>query len=171
MPVRILIADDNSLVRTTLRQILKSPDHEILEAADGAEGVAKTLQFQPDIVILDLAMPVMDGLTAARQISTQLPDLPILLCTMYWSPQLLAEAQRFGVRKVISKGETSALLSAIHELLSTPPVVASQTVNPAPLVLPNVTPPPAVVPPQPAAADATPATSGPAIETPPEEPS
>ena len=165
------MADDNSLVRATLHQILKSPDHEIFEAADGAEAVAKTLQFHPDVVILDLAMPVMDGLTAARQISTQFPDLPILLCTMYWSPQLLAEAQRFGVRKVVSKGETSSLLSAIHELLATPAVPSSPTIEPAPLVLPNAIPPPAAVPAQPAAADASPAASDPIIDPSPEEPS
>ena len=169
MPVRILIADDNSLVRTTLLQILKSPDHEIFEAANGAEAVAKTLQFHPDIVILDLAMPVMDGLTAARQISTQFPDLPILLCTMYWSPQLLTEAQRFGVHKVISKGETTSLVAAIYELLSTPAIAAPQAMDSAPLVLPNAIPPPAVVPSQPAAADATPATSDPSPDVPTEE--
>ncbi|HEV2470545.1 MAG TPA: response regulator transcription factor [Candidatus Sulfotelmatobacter sp.] len=169
MPVRILIADDNSLVRTTLHQILKSPDHEIFEACDGAEAVAKTLQFQLDIVILDLAMPVMDGLTAARQISTQFPNLPILLCTMYWSPQLLTEAMRFGVRKVISKGESTALISAIQELLQSPDRVPRDSVDPGPLVSPNSIPPPAVVPFQPAAADATPATSEPAADVPPEK--
>ena len=169
MPVRILIADDNSLVRTTLLQILKAPDHEIFEAADCSEAVAKTLQFHPDIVILDLAMPVMDGLTAARQISTQFPDLPILLCTMYWSPQLLTEATRFGVRKVISKGETTSLISAIHELLQAPSVASPDTVDPGPPVLPNAIPPPAVVPFQPAASDATAAASDPATDIPPEK--
>lgn len=169
MPVRILIADDNALVRTTLHEILKSPDHEIFEAADGAEAVAKTLQFQPDVVILDLAMPVMDGLTAARQISTQLPNLPVLLCTMYWSPQLLTEAQRFGVRKVISKGETSSLLSAIHELLALPTAATPDAIDSDLPVLPDAIPPPAVVPFQPAAADATPAISDPAADVPPEK--
>lgn len=169
MPVRILIADDNSLVRTTLHQILKSPEYEIFEAADGAEALAKTLQFQPEIVILDLAMPVMDGLTAARQISTQLPNLPILLCTMYWSPQLLTEAMRFGVRKVISKGESTSLISAIHELLQAPSVASPDTVDPGPPVMPAAIAPPTVVPFQPAASDATPATSEPAADIPPEK--
>lgn len=169
MPVRILIADDNSLVRTTLHQILKSPEYEIFEAADGAEALAKTLQFQPEIVILDLAMPVMDGLTAARQISTQLPNLPILLCTMYWSPQLLTEAMRFGVRKVISKGETTLLISAIQELLAASAVATPGTIDSGPLVLPSAIPPPAVVPAQQAAADAAPAAPDPAADVPPEK--
>jgi CheY-like chemotaxis protein len=166
MPVRILIADDNSLVRTTLHQILKSPDHEIFEACDGAEAVAKTIQFHPDVVILDLAMPVMDGLTAARQISTRLPRLPILLCTMYWSPQLLAEAQRFGVRRVISKGESTSLLSAIQELLSAP--ADADAIDAVPLVVPDTIPPTPAIPVQPAAAKTTPAPSGPA-DAPPEK--
>jgi len=174
MPVRILIADDNSLVRATIHQILKSPEHEIFEAADGAEAVAKALQFQPDIVILDLAMPVMDGLNAARHISARFPSLPILLCTMYWSPQLIAEAQRFGIRKVISKGETSALLSALKELLSTPTIPTSQPVDSAAPVMPNAIPPNAMPPPegtspQPAAADAAPTPSDPAADTPPDK--
>ncbi|MFZ0731233.1 MAG: response regulator transcription factor [Candidatus Sulfotelmatobacter sp.] len=169
MPVRILIADDNASVRTILRQVLKSPDREIFEAEHGADAVAKTSQFQPDLVILDLAMPVMDGLTAARQISTRFPHLPILMCTMYWSPQLYQEAQRFGVSKVVCKGETTALLAAIHELLDAPSAAPSHMIDPGTLVLPDALPPPATVPSQPAAIDSTAAAPDPPDSPPPEK--
>lgn len=151
MPARILIADDNPAVRTALRQLLESLDHpQIIEAKDGKEAVALALEQRPDAVILDLAMPVMDGLTSATEISKLLPDLPIVMCTMHWSRQLELEVQKHGVRKIVSKSNASDLLSVIQQFLPAPPPdipVASSdpsSSEPTPISLPpNPTLPPA----------------------------
>lgn len=118
MPPRILIADDNAMVRTALRQLLADFDHtEFIEAEDGRQAVSQVLELQPEIVILDLAMPVMDGLTAAREINRTHPETPIFLCTMHWSPHLEAEARKAGVRQVVSKAHVTVLVAAIEHLL------------------------------------------------------
>jgi CheY-like chemotaxis protein len=151
MPARILIADDNPAVRTALRQLLEGLDHpQIIEAKDGKEAVALVLEQRPDAVVLDLAMPVMDGLTCASEISKLLPDLPIVMCTMHWSRQLELEVQKQGVRKIVSKSNASDLLAVIQEFLPAPPPdipVASSdpsSSEPTPISLPpNPTLPPA----------------------------
>lgn len=119
MPVRILIADDNSQVRTAMREVLESAgDWEIIETANGEEAVCKAQEFHPALIILDLAMPAKDGLTASREISDLLPGTPILLHTLYYSKQVQIEAAKTGIRKVVPKSETTALLSAVEELLN-----------------------------------------------------
>ena len=71
----------------------------------------------PCVVILDLVMPLTDGLTASREITKLLPDVPILLHTLYSSPQLELEAGKVGVRRVVPKSESSVLVSAVQEIL------------------------------------------------------
>lgn len=119
MPVRILIADDNSVFRKTLRQLLEGVDQwEIIEAGDGQEALSKCLEIRPRVVVLDLAMPVKDGLAAAREIAELLPETPILMCTMHMSAHVEAEALKSGIRKVLSKSDSSLLVPAIQQLLS-----------------------------------------------------
>ena len=72
MPIRILIADDNQPVRSALGERLKSEGWEVLEAANGKEAVAQAMAMKPDLAILDLVMPQMDGLTASRKINEPL---------------------------------------------------------------------------------------------------
>lgn len=135
MPPRILIADDNPVVRTTLRHLLESLNHsEIIEAADGEEAVSLALEFQPDLAILDLAMPRVDGLTAARKISQALPSLPIVMYTMHFSPHLEVEVLKYGVRKLVSKSQSSVLVSTVQELLA----AQASAPQPPPTVLPVV---------------------------------
>jgi DNA-binding NarL/FixJ family response regulator len=118
MSIRILIADDNASVRSAMRQVLHEPKGwEIIEAENGKEAVEKAKEFRPQLVILDLAMPVMDGLTAAREITKILPGITILLHTLYSSPQVELEAGKSGVLKIVPKSETSALVSAVQEAL------------------------------------------------------
>jgi len=126
MPTRILIADDNPLYRRTLKLLLESVDHwEIIEAHDGDEAVRKSLETNPDVIVLDLVMPVKDGLAAAREISQVLPQTPILMCTMHASAQLEIEAQKSGVRQLISKSESSVIVPVIRQLLPKNPAVDS----------------------------------------------
>jgi DNA-binding NarL/FixJ family response regulator len=116
---RVLIADDSPAVRRTLRHLLQADNAwEIVDADNGKTAVARALEFRPDVIILDLAMPVMDGLSAAREISKALPEAAILMYTMHWTPHLEQEAQKCGVRQLVSKSQGAILLSAVHDILA-----------------------------------------------------
>src|SRR5258708_28532572 len=120
VPFRVLIADDHAVVRGLLRVLLENQqDWQVCgEAENGFEAVAKAGQLQPDLIILDLAMPEMDGLRAAREISTALPTVPILMHTSYNSPELDIEAKKAGVQQVLSKnGGRDHLLRASNALI------------------------------------------------------
>lgn len=122
MSTRILIADDNALVRNALRQVLhEAGPWEVVEAVNGKEAVEKAREIQPDLVILDLLMPVMDGITATRQILQFLPEVPVLIHTLYWSPRIEMEALKAGVRKVVRKSESGVVVGAVQELLEPKP--------------------------------------------------
>ena len=119
MPTRILIADDNPSVRAAMCDVLAAVGGwEIIEAANGEEAVAKAGEFKPGLVILDLVMPVKNGLAASREITRLLPGTPILLHTLYSSPQVEIEAAKTGVRKVVAKSETTVLVSAVQDALN-----------------------------------------------------
>jgi CheY-like chemotaxis protein len=116
--IRILIADDNASLRTAMRQVLEGVGRwEIIEAENGIDAVVKAQELRPQLVILDLAMPVMDGLTASREIARLLPGVPILLHTLYSSPQVEWEAGKSGVLRVVPKTQISALVSAVQDAL------------------------------------------------------
>ena len=91
------------------------------EAENGEEALAKIKQHKPDVVIMDMAMPVKDGLSASREISAAMPSVPIIMHTLHYSPELELEAKKAGVRKVIPKAESGdGLLDAIAELVDGP---------------------------------------------------
>jgi len=116
---RVLIADDSPAVRRTLRHLLQADNAwEIVDAENGKTAIARALGLRPDVIILDLAMPVMDGLSAAREISKALPEAAILMYTMHWTPHLEQEAQKCGVRKLVSKSQGAILLSEVHDILA-----------------------------------------------------
>lgn len=95
--LRILLADDEALIRLDLREMLTEADHEIVgEAANGQEAVQLAQELHPDIVIMDVKMPVMDGLTAAQQI-TEAEIAPVLLLTAYSQQDIVARATEAGV--------------------------------------------------------------------------
>ena len=85
------------------------------EAEDGVQAVNRAKQFKPDLIILDLAMPELNGIEAARQISKALPGVPMLMLTLYASPLVEKEAEKVGVQRVISKSTNYMLVSAIEE--------------------------------------------------------
>jgi CheY-like chemotaxis protein len=149
MPQRILIAEDNPAVRNALRTLLEGTGSwEILEVENGQQAIAKAPELKPNLIILDLVMPVMDGLSAARQISKLLPDTPMLMYTMHWSPQVEVEAQKVGVRSVVPKSDSRLLVSTVQQLL-TPESSSSQAATSATLTpdipIPDAAPLPPVL--------------------------
>ncbi|MCE7482407.1 response regulator transcription factor [Microbacterium profundi] len=104
-PTRILLADDHALVRRGLRMILDAePDLTVVaEAVDGTEAVAAAAAGGVDLAILDIAMPQMTGIQAARQISRSAPDVRILILSMYDNEQYFFEALRAGASGYVLK--------------------------------------------------------------------
>lgn len=103
----ILIVDDSALIRRALRSSIERNGSLFVcgEAENGKIGVEKVKQLQPDTVILDLQMPVMNGLEAAIKISEIAPRTVMLMYTMHCSEQLLKVAQAVGIQKVFSKSD------------------------------------------------------------------
>lgn len=125
MATRILIADDHELMRKLLRNLINShPNWQVCaEAKDGGEAVAQTKELHPDLVVLDLAMPVMDGMRAAREINKMVPETRMIMFTLHASPEIEEEARNAGIRQVISKTQNGAqLLDAIERELGDPKV-------------------------------------------------
>jgi CheY-like chemotaxis protein len=114
----ILIADDSAVIRRQLRNLLQRwPGVDIFEAVDGLDAIEKAKWQQPDIIILDLSMPRMNGLDAARVIKIEMARVPIILFTMYAHvvpPSVLVET---GINALVSKGDASALVSRIENML------------------------------------------------------
>jgi two-component system chemotaxis response regulator CheY len=115
------------MVRKMLRALLEThADWQVCaEAANGLEAVQKAAELKPDAIILDLAMPEMDGLHAAREILSNSPAVPILLHTNHAFSTLALEAKKNGIREVINKsGSEQELISAVEALLNEPVAVA-----------------------------------------------
>jgi DNA-binding NarL/FixJ family response regulator len=117
--VRILVADDHEVVRRGVRALLEArPGWEVCdEAADGREAVEKTAQSRPDVVILDIGMPVLNGLEAARQIRKASPRCEVLILTMHESEQVVQEVLSAGARGYVLKSDAGRdLVTAVEAL-------------------------------------------------------
>ena len=115
--MRILIADDHAIVREGLRTLLEAqPDIEVVgEATDGEEAVNKTQEIQPDIVLMDITMPGMNGLEATRQIKQKNPDAKILVLTMHEGDEYFFKFLDAGASGYFIKGGSSTeLISALR---------------------------------------------------------
>ncbi len=118
------------MVRKMLRALLEThADWQVCaEAANGIEAVQKAAELKPDAIILDLAMPVMDGLHAAREILSKSPAVPILLHTNHAFSSLALEAKKNGIREVINKSVSEQeLISAVEALLNERVAVAGDS--------------------------------------------
>ncbi len=120
MTVRILVADDHPVVRHGLRTLLGSrQEWEIIdEAEDGIEAVEKADRLQPDVILLDVSMPGMDGLEACRRIRRIVPKAEVLIVTQHDSPQMMREAVRAGARGYVVKSDAARDLLAAVDAVS-----------------------------------------------------
>lgn len=115
--IRVLIVDDHPIVRSGLRALLMAePDIEVVdEATDGKEGIEKTEKFLPNVVLMDVSMPNVDGLNATRKIKDKFPDIHVLVLSMHRSDEYFFEMLRAGASGYILKtARTSDLLEAIR---------------------------------------------------------
>ncbi len=116
-PIRVLIADDHTVVRSGVRLLLEiEPDIVVVgEARDGHEAVTLTETLQPDVVLMDIAMPEMDGMVATRQIKAAWPQVNILGLTMHRSDEYFFEMLKAGASGYVLKGaDTRDLINAIR---------------------------------------------------------
>src|SRR5215472_13317271 len=119
MAFRILVADDHEVVRRGLCGLLGAQtDWEICgEASNGREAVEKALQLRPDVVILDVGMPVLNGLEATRQILKASPQIKILVLTLHDADQVVQEVLNAGARGFLLKSDAARDLVAAVEAL------------------------------------------------------
>lgn len=104
-PIRVLLADDHRMFRQGLRELLeRKTEFEVVgEAATGREVLARAAALRPDIVLLDIQMPDMDGVAAARQLAAAHPEIKVIMLTMYRQDQHLFEAIKAGARAYLLK--------------------------------------------------------------------
>jgi len=118
MPLRILVADDHEIVRKGVKAVLEREGFKVVaEASNGEEAVARTLGFQPDVVVLDLSMPRKNGIEAAREILATIPKTKTILLTVHLEDYYVRQALQSGIQGYVLKSRSSEdLLQAIHEV-------------------------------------------------------
>lgn len=124
MVVKILLADDHDVVRRGLREMLEArAGWEVCgEAANGREAVELALRLMPDVAVLDLTMPELNGLEATRHIRRELPSTEVLIFTMHETEQLIREVLAAGARGYVLKSDAGRqLLSAVEALAAHKP--------------------------------------------------
>jgi DNA-binding NarL/FixJ family response regulator len=124
-PVKILIADDSEVLRNSLRSFLESHPGWIVcgEAVDGRDAVEKATTLQPDVILLDISMPNLDGFEAARRIHQSRPDAQIIFVTQHDSHEMAVRAAQAGARCYISKS------LIVRELVPAVEAAARQSAN------------------------------------------
>jgi DNA-binding NarL/FixJ family response regulator len=117
--LRILIADDHAVVRTGLRTLLESHSGwEVCgEAADGREAIEKAGKLRPDIAVIDIGMPLLNGVEVTRRIRTTSPETQILILTMHESDNLVQQVVEAGARGYILKDDADRILIAAVDAL------------------------------------------------------
>lgn len=116
-PIRLLVVDDHTIVRSGVRLLLEAePDINVVgEAVDGQEAIAQAGSLRPDVILMDIAMPGMDGLEATQQIKTKWPDIGVLVLTMHRTDDYFFEMLKAGASGYVLKGaQTDELIDAVR---------------------------------------------------------
>jgi DNA-binding NarL/FixJ family response regulator len=110
--VRVLLVDDQPLIRKMVRSVLDQyPRFDVCgEAEDGAEAIEQAKSLEPDVIVLNITMPVMNGFEAAREIKRQLPRSAIVIISTHADRHFVDEAKKIGVHGYVSKSEISETL-------------------------------------------------------------
>jgi two-component system response regulator NreC len=118
MPIRIVLADDHVLVRQGLMSLLEREGFQVVaEASDGQEAVRHVESLEPDIAVMDISMPTLNGLNAAREISRSSPKTKTILLTQHDEGQYIREALEAGVKGYVLKNQVASdLLLAIRQV-------------------------------------------------------
>jgi CheY-like chemotaxis protein len=119
MAKTILVADDNPAIRKMLCKLFESEeDYEICaEASNGQEAIDLALECHPNLIVLDLSMPVMDGLAASRELKLLMPDVPIILFTQYADLGEHMFGSTMWVDRVVSKTESTEIMRHVRSLI------------------------------------------------------
>ncbi len=120
-PARLLIADDHAFMRVGVGTILsRASDLEVVgEAGDGEEALSLCRALRPDLVLMDVTMPKMDGIEATRLLNAELPEISVLMHTAHFDPELLLEAVKAGAAGYVTKGsDPKRLIGAVRAVLS-----------------------------------------------------
>ena len=132
MPLRILVVDDHAVVRRGVRSLLESHEGwEVCgEATTGRDAVEQSRQLRPDIVVMDLSLPDLNGLDATRQILRDAPGTEVLVLTMHRSEELARDVLRAGARGFIMKSDADEnLIAAVDTLRQHQPFLTSTVTN------------------------------------------
>jgi DNA-binding NarL/FixJ family response regulator len=116
---RVLLADDHQLVRQGLRALLETAGHTVVaEAADGREALALSREHSPEVLVLDISMPLLNGLDVARELARSAPRVRVVLLTMHTDRRYVTDAIKAGVRGYVHKSQAAEdLVRAIREVV------------------------------------------------------
>lgn len=118
MSKKILICEDENEVRNLLKELLEKKECEVYIAADGKEAVEKAKETKPDLIILDIRMPKMDGLEAAKKIRVFDKKAKIIFLTGFQSPEIVKEAEKYNIFDYIVKNASATdILNSIQNAL------------------------------------------------------
>jgi two-component system response regulator NreC len=118
--LRILIADDQPIIRKHVRRILEEQPNFIVcgEAYDGARAIEEAERLKPDVVVLDLSMPILNGFDAGRKIKSELPETAIVILSSNADKHFVEEAKKIGARAYVAKSKAAeALVTAIERAI------------------------------------------------------
>jgi two-component system, NarL family, response regulator LiaR len=116
MPKTVLVADDSEMIRKLLCKLFEAEEHYTLcaEAKNGEEAISLAVIHKPDLIILDVSMPVMDGLQAARKLKQIMPHVPIMLFTQH--VEAVATHPDVKVERVLAKSDLRSIMGHVREL-------------------------------------------------------
>ena len=131
MPIRLLLADDHRMLREGLRRSLTDEGFDVIgEASDGAEAVEMASNLKPDVVLMDVTMPDVDGVEATRRLSASHPEIPVVMLTMHADESVIADAMRAGASGYLVKDcSTDEIAQTLREAASPDTAMSSGLAN------------------------------------------